>query len=58
MLIYGIKKLKLAWYIAGNLNIGILLFAIKKIQSVVEKKIQPEVEASSYKQLDNGSGIM
>jgi len=41
---------------------------IKKIQPVVEKKIQPEVEASSYKRqatsgklqatLDNGSGMM
>jgi len=34
---------------------------IKKIQPVVEKKIQPEVEATSAKPqatLDNGSGMI
>ena len=36
MLIYGIKKLKLAWYIAGNLNIGILLFAIVQFRMILK----------------------
>jgi len=37
------------------------VYMIKKIQPVVEKKIQPEVEAPSLKQqavLDNGSGML
>jgi len=32
-----------------------LLFAIKKIQPVVERKIQPEVEVTSYKRQASSS---
>jgi len=49
LLICGIKKLKLAWYIASwKIAIGCYLL-IKKFNLWLKRKIQPVVEAPSGK---------